>query len=231
MKNFNYEKYYRHYWKTEFEKRRCERYYETLYDPIKKDLIVPNSKKIIDVGGGNGQFMNYLGYKNAVIFDISQSGLSFAKDNFGYSIVKGDILRRFPFSKEKFDVAYCFEVLEHLDKPNKTLSEIHSVLKKNGILFISILNIKPDGVHHKRRWKFNELKTDLEKSGFTIVWSKNIPRFNLSYKKILSGNQSLVQKLILLFGHTILFKKLRYFLANKFPDIFATMYILKCKKG
>ena len=230
MRKFNYEKYYKDYWTQEFEKRKKENYYETLYDSSKKELIVSQKKKIIDIGGGNGQFMDYLGYRKPVVFDISDSGLSFAKKKFHYFTAKGNVLKRFPFAEESFDAAYCFEVLEHLDKPNKTLCGIHDILKKDGVLFISIPNFKPDGVHHKRRWRFNELKEDLKKSGFEVVWFKNIPRFNLSYKKIINGKASFIQKAVMLIGHTIFFSRLRNFLANKIPDLFVAMYIVKCKK-
>jgi 2-polyprenyl-3-methyl-5-hydroxy-6-metoxy-1,4-benzoquinol methylase len=229
MRKFNYQNYYKDYWTQEFEKRRKENYYETLYDPIKKYLI-SHEKLIVDVGGGNGQLMDYLRIKNPKILDISESGLKFAREHFGFKTIKSDVQKRYPLKENSVDTAYCFEVLEHLENPNKTLCEINNILKSNRTLFLSIPNFKPDGVHHKRKWRFNELKEDVKKCGFEVVWFKNIPRFNLSYRRIINGKASFIQKTVMLAGHTIFFSRLRNFLAKKIPDLFVAMYIVKCKK-
>jgi SAM-dependent methyltransferase len=228
-KNFNYERYYKNYWLEEFEKRDKDRYYEKLYDEFKADMMVSKRLKILDVGGGNGHFLKYMGYKSATVLDISDLGLAFAK-KFGYHTIKADVLKRYPIPEESYDVAYCFEVLEHLDKPNKTLCEIHDILKKNGTLFISVPNFKPDGIHHKKRWKYNELRADLKKCGYNILWFKKIPRFNTSYRNILKTKNSILTKITLIMGHTIFFKELRCLLSNIFPNMFVAFYVVKCEK-
>jgi 2-polyprenyl-3-methyl-5-hydroxy-6-metoxy-1,4-benzoquinol methylase len=226
---------YTNYWADEFEKRKSSRYYENLYDNIKDDLKVSNDYDVLDVGGGNGQVMYYLDYNpvfySLSILDISDSGLKFAKEKLGYHTIKGDVTKRFPITEESFDVAYCLEVLEHLDMPNKTLCEIHDVLKPGGLLFVSVPNFKPDGIHHKKRWLYAELCDDLKKCGFDILWFRNIPRFTLSYKQIINKPATTIEKAIMIIGHTLFpTKKIRNFLAEKMPDHFVSMYIIKCKK-
>jgi 2-polyprenyl-3-methyl-5-hydroxy-6-metoxy-1,4-benzoquinol methylase len=54
-------------------------------------------------------------------------------------------LNNFDFTNEKllygiYDYAFCFETLEHLTNPYNCLFQIKYLLKKNGILFLSIPN-------------------------------------------------------------------------------------------
>jgi len=42
-----------------------------------------------------------------------------------------------PFKDNTFDVVLCFQVLEHVENPQKAIHEMHRVLKKNGILMLS----------------------------------------------------------------------------------------------
>jgi len=46
-----------------------------------------------------------------------------------------------PFRNEIFSYIICTEVLEHLESPFHALKEIHRVLKRNGIAFITIPNL------------------------------------------------------------------------------------------
>lgn len=46
-----------------------------------------------------------------------------------------------PFKNESFSHIICTEVLEHLESPFHALKEIHRVLKRNGIAFITIPNL------------------------------------------------------------------------------------------
>jgi ubiquinone/menaquinone biosynthesis C-methylase UbiE len=46
------------------------------------------------------------------------------------------------FPNDKFDLIYCYHVLEHVKEPEKVLLELKRVLSKNGILFIGFPNRK-----------------------------------------------------------------------------------------
>ena len=72
------------------------------------------------------------------------------------------------FEKEYFDKILCSEVLEHTPNPKKVIKEIYRILRKDGILVISIPN--------ERRIKaiFNILdKTGLKKILFAIRKDKD----------------------------------------------------------
>jgi len=96
---------------------------------------------ILDIGCGNGEKIDYfkrLGTTKEVI------GLDIAQD-----ILKGKTNRvcadaqYLPFKSNTFDGVICSEVLEHLPNPELCVKEIHRILKKGGIVFIStpVLNI------------------------------------------------------------------------------------------
>jgi len=224
-KKFNYEKYYSDYWEGEYSKRIETRYFEKIYDRFKKKLTPKNNLKIIDVGGGNGHFSYYLNLKEPTIFDISDSGLEFARTKFNYKTIKGDVHNMHSIKEGSFDVAFCMEIAEHLDFPNLLFTNVHRVLGEGGVLFVSVPNEKIDGIQHKKRWKFKELIEDLRKSGFRLEWSNNNPRF---YHKHI-GKKSLGY----LFANTMFYifpEKFKFYLSRKFPDYFSAMFIVKAIK-
>lgn len=229
----NYEKFYKKYWEKEFEKRNKVNYYQRLYNVHKHKLVLNHSNKIIDIGGGNGQFLQYLGIKKAHVLDISESGLACAK-KLGYITIKADLQKRFPLAENSFDTAYCFEVLEHLEYPAKTLTEINNILKKNGVLFIGQPNTPADGIHHVRRIYVKELIDDLHKTGFKIDFIRYVPAFNKwqrNFHAVLNA-KSAFQKIIFLLAHILTFIpfRIKLFLAYKFPNRFALLYIIKSSK-
>ena len=198
---------YKDYWKGERRQRKKTGYYTKRYDRLKSFFKFTKTDRIIDIGGGDGQFMEYLDITNATILDISDSGLEFARQR-GFTAIKGDIQSRFDITQKKFNNALCCEVLEHLDYPCKTLSEINNILVDSGVLYIAQPNIKPNGTHHVRRFKLNELKEDLTKTGFTIESVAFVPAFFLDF----------------------LNPKVADLFARFFPNRFALFFVIKARK-
>ena len=156
-------------------------YYKNLYGPIKEELIPHNKDlNILDVGGGSGAFLRYLGIKNATILDISKSGINSAKKK-GYSIVTADCQKPFPLTDESFDTIYCMELLEHIDDSAVTIKEIYRILKNDGVAIFVVPNIwreKPDD-HHIRQWRCQELKNK---------WVFKCPRLKDTRLRIITKN-------------------------------------------
>jgi len=227
----DYEKFYSDYWKTLSENVSKKNHYGTLYDFCKDRLIPEKNMNVLDVGGGSGQFMRYLGIRKATILDISDSGLDFAK-SLGYSTLKGNLLLKFPVKDNKYDAAYLFEVLEHLNDPYKVLKEVNRILKKSGMLFIGQPNTPADGKHHVVRIYLNELIKNLQESGFIIEWVELIPAFNKISFSNYRMSKTFKEKMIFLIAYFLAFTpiRLRRWLAKKFPNRFALMYVIKCRK-
>jgi len=220
---------YSDYWQNQFEERKKTRYYEKAYDGIKHLMLPKEKARILDVGGGNGQMLAYLGVKNATILDISDSGLIFAAKNFGFDTVKGDVEKRFPFKDSEFDVVYCCEVLEHLDKPESTLKEMRRILKSEGEVIVSVPNVKPDGSHHKQWFKIERLRKLIADCGLKIFFEHHSPKFNGD--EPLAGNLGgFPRRLVSKIGSAVPYK-LRLGLADCMPNIFSSFYVIKAKNS
>jgi ubiquinone/menaquinone biosynthesis C-methylase UbiE len=176
-KDFWDNEYDKNFWNNEYEKRESTHYYRKRYDKFKDWLGSFEGKTIIDIGGGYGHLLRYLEIKEGTIIDISESGLVFAREKFGYNTIQANIQKRFPVKEQQYDVAFLFEVLEHLQHGNKCLSEIHNILKDEGILYVAQPTCPPDGTHHVRQYFLNNLQNDFTKCGFKIEDIKFIPVF------------------------------------------------------
>ncbi|HIE15264.1 TPA: class I SAM-dependent methyltransferase [Candidatus Bathyarchaeota archaeon] len=100
------------------------------------ELIPPDVRTVLDVGCGNGAFLNVLPAKyQAVGLDSSEEALKHVRTK----AVHGDIAA-LPFDPESFDLVTCLEVLEHLSYEiySKALSELERVSKK--YIIISVPN-------------------------------------------------------------------------------------------
>ncbi len=99
-------------------------------------LIPSDVRTILDVGCGNGAFLNSLpDVYEAVGLDSSQEALKYVRT----TAVQGDI-SALPFESTSFDLVTCLEVLEHLPSGifEKALLELQRVSKK--YIIISVPN-------------------------------------------------------------------------------------------
>jgi acetyltransferase-like isoleucine patch superfamily enzyme len=92
---------------------------------------------VLDIGSGEGYLTNIFkdNCRHIIGLDYSEEAVQLAKNNFCldcHHMVCTDLI----FESESFDKVTCFEVLEHITRlqAKKTLSEIHRVLKKGGLL-------------------------------------------------------------------------------------------------
>lgn len=229
----NTKELYKDYWVGVEGERSKRQYYDRLYAKIMPKIHVPAGARVLDVAGGNGQFMKYLGLQGVDLLDISESGLEAARAS-GFRPVLGDVEKRFPMPEETYDTAFCFEVLEHLYRPNKTLAEIHNVLKTGGVLYVGQPNMRADGVHHVRRYYPKDILSDLEKTGFHVEWVDYVPAYSMrdSILDDIRRNPSWKRKLIqcVNLGLSSLPWGLRYRLAHGLPSRFALLCVVKAVK-
>jgi SAM-dependent methyltransferase len=83
---------------------------------------------ILDVGGGANQELYQNNFKEYISINIDPEVKSTYTMDSNYM----------DFADEKFDAVICMQVLEHVQTPQKTLSEIYRVLKQKGTLIISV---------------------------------------------------------------------------------------------
>jgi len=128
---------------------------------IKKHL----KGKLIDVGCGDLYYKQFITEK----VDIYDS-IDYLPKTEGVTF-KGDIQDMHMIKNAQYDSAICLEVLEHVPNPQKALKEISRILKKNGLLVVSVPHLSR--LHEMpfdfyRYTKFG-LKHLFENAGFELI--------------------------------------------------------------
>lgn len=124
----------------------------------------------------NNDPLNSLMKPNANILNIgSSSKKAYSKTvNLDIGLFKNvDVVadgKSLPFKERSFDLVIAEMVLEHVDDPDKVLNEANRVLKKNGILYVTIPFVfafhgAPDDFN---RYTLSGLKKRLEFAGFRV---------------------------------------------------------------
>jgi len=97
---------------------------------------------LLDVGCGEGAFLCLAQKKGWQVSgtEISTFAVKHASAELNKNIFCGD-LRSVQFRENLFDVVTMWHVLEHVDDPQKYLSEIHRILKPDGLLVLAVPNV------------------------------------------------------------------------------------------
>lgn len=139
--------------------------------------------RVLDVGCGNGRLAYFLKkqIKNKTIdyigIDNSRALIKIAKKNHPFARFRyGDILN-IPLGSWFFDTIFCIAVLHHIPSKNlqlKALKEMKRVLKKSGVLVITVWNLQ-----QKKYKKYIDAKT---REAF-IPWGqdKKVRRFYYAF--------------------------------------------------
>lgn len=108
-----------------------------LYNPYRKGFNewikskakeINSNAKVLEIGGNKVSYKHYFKTTDFLCTDIEHGkGID--------SIVD---VQKIKYGSEKFDVVLCFNVLEHVLEPIDALREMHRVLKKGGILLMSV---------------------------------------------------------------------------------------------
>lgn len=148
---------------------------------LRKISRLRHSGDVLDIGCGNGRFLfaaKREGY-GAYGLEISTAARRVAKSKGIYVYDKG--LLEQDFKTKKFDIITLWQVLEHIDDPNRYLSKIKKIIKKDGLLYIGVPNIQStqylifrnkwfhlDLPRHLFAYSPKTLKEILEKNGFDV---------------------------------------------------------------
>ncbi len=164
--------------KLSHEKKVHEDYYTTDQNThsmryqwyVKKFFMNVHSKKILEIGCGDGGVINFLKETNEVhSVDISASAVSQLKKK-GIPAKQVDISNEsLPYKKATFDYVIILETLEHLKSPHHAIEEIQRVLKERGMMICSVPNPRTEHpLMYPALFTFKNFKKYLENSGFTI---------------------------------------------------------------
>lgn len=87
---------------------------------------------VLDAGAGDGLICAKIGAKVGI--DSDETAVRLA-DEKGANVWHGDICKMV-FDSGEFDAVYLGDVIEHLEKPDEALIEIHRVLREGGRLYV-----------------------------------------------------------------------------------------------
>lgn len=108
-------------------------------------LIEKAGDVILDIGSSDGTFTKIILDKSradkVIGIDILKNCVSFARRRFSenkkLSFRVADA-HRLPFKSKSFDAVFCLETLEHVEEPDKVVSEMSRVLKNNGYVVVLV---------------------------------------------------------------------------------------------
>ncbi|MFA6260108.1 MAG: methyltransferase domain-containing protein [Bacteroidia bacterium] len=218
---------------------------DNYFIPVLKDVaryVDIKHAKILDVGCGTGIFMKSLvdaGCKDFCGID----GYSEFADRAvarGYKEVKivADLnTSKIPYDDNQFDLVVCKDVFEHLLNPIHTLSEIHRVLKPEGLFLLHVPNHFPASARlrflfsnnidtftffkDESRWTFPHIRF------YEYCDSLNI--FNKQGFELIE-NLSVHFPVVPIIGRFGFMKSLNRFLVRTFPNHFAGGFTFLVRK-
>jgi 2-polyprenyl-3-methyl-5-hydroxy-6-metoxy-1,4-benzoquinol methylase len=151
-----------------------------LFKSIVQCHLAPKGKtKFLEIGCGTGDFIQQIAKNENLEItgsEIYLKGLVYAKKNLpGIDFIQFDVTQG--KIGEQFDIITAFDVIEHIENDNAALSNISQMLKKDGVLVVSVpqhmfLWSKLDEiVKHKRRYSRSDLVAKLKANDFDIDYA------------------------------------------------------------
>ncbi len=142
-----------------------------LFDRFK----IKKGQKLIDIGCGRGEFLYNFKELGIIVngIDCERYDSSLLKNiDVKYIDIEKDSI---PYGDETFDIVFSKSVIEHMHDPSNFLSEIHRILKKDGIAivmapdWISNMKIYFDDYTHRTPFTVTSMRDALKIFGFRNV--------------------------------------------------------------
>ena len=150
-----------------------------------------NGREVLDLGSGEGYGSSILaGHARRVVgVEIDPLAVAHARLNYDASnleFVEGSILKLGDFADASFDVAVCFEVIEHISDHEELVSSVARLLRPGGVFVVST----PDReVYNALLGHVNpyHLK-ELDREEFATLLSKHFPRVTMFGQRATVGS-------------------------------------------
>lgn len=144
--------------------------------------------KVLEIGCGGGAMTKAIKFYRPDLkligCDIDQKAINWArKDAQGVEFRVGDAYR-LPFADQDFSAVLTFDFLEHLEEPEKVITEAKRVLKNGGLFhnfvplegqlgtlywFLNLFGWRGKLLtDHRQKFKFNDIRRLMEAKGFAI---------------------------------------------------------------
>jgi ubiquinone/menaquinone biosynthesis C-methylase UbiE len=149
-------------------------------------------EKIIDVGCGEGitleKLVKQYPGKHITGLDAEPENIAICQRH-QLPVRFGNVFD-LPFENDSIDCVFFFEVIEHLDEPEKALREINRVLKPAGRLILIFPNDRMFMITrimtgmikeafydagHVMQWTPKKIRMALSAEGFSIIKQRNLP--------------------------------------------------------
>ena len=173
---------------TDSKKSLIDKVYQAVKNiTLRKKLKLINSfntesKNILDVGAGTGDFLKICANNNWNVSGVepSSDARNIAKEK---NVFLNDEL--FDIKDKKFDVITLWHVLEHVEKLSEYILKLNELLTENGRLIIAVPNYKShDAEYYKEYWAAFDVPRHL--------WHFS----QTSIKKIFSEDNLIVEKVL-----------------------------------
>jgi 2-polyprenyl-3-methyl-5-hydroxy-6-metoxy-1,4-benzoquinol methylase len=164
--------------------------YRAVVDQCIHQHLALNDKAILDVGCGVAYLLSSIRQafspRSLAGCDFSRQAVERSRESFPeMQFFQHDIYDPIP---RKYDVVFCTEVLEHLERPFIALANLANALLPGGVLVITVPNGRKDaGIEHLNFWSPESWRVFLERecpaaqvSNTTIVdgrWNFAVVRF------------------------------------------------------
>jgi cyclopropane fatty-acyl-phospholipid synthase-like methyltransferase len=129
-------------------------------------LYERNGKRILDLGCGTGRHLVYFAEKGFEVYglDVAPEGIKIAKNwlkekNLNCDLTLQKMEDTFPYQNSFFDAVISIQAMHHhtMKKIKFIVKEINRVIKRNGILFITV-PILHKSHNDKGNWKLKKIE-------------------------------------------------------------------------